>query len=310
MKILVTGGCGFIGSHVARCLVKAGHDVTAFDNLTTGKQNNLDDSCSYINGDVRDFSQLTQAMAGKEAIVHLAAYTSVPDSFDDSELCFDINVQGTLNVLEAAVEQGVTRVLFASSSAVYADEPAGQKCESMCPEPSSPYAVSKLEGEHLLQWYQQRKGLNATAFRFFNVYGPKQDATSPYAAVIPIFVRQALAGEAMTICGSGEQTRDFVHVADVAQAHLCALNTDVSGVFNVGTGLERSVVSLARMISSHMGREANFNYIEERPGDVAASTADIAAICKELGWQPSIDFEQGIEEVVDWYCNETKSGQK
>ena len=303
MKILVSGGCGFIGSHVAKRLVAVGHEVTVFDNLTTGNRDNLDVACDIITGDVRDFDCFFNTISGHQAVVHLAAYTSVPDSFAEADKCFDINVQGTLNMLEGATTAGVERVLFASSSAVYAETPAGRKNESMCPEPASPYAVSKLEGEHLLQWFQQRKGLAATAFRFFNVYGPKQDADSPYAAVIPIFVRLMLAGEAVTICGSGEQTRDFVHVDDVAGAHLVALDCGTTGVFNVGTGVECSILELAHMMAAQVGCDAKLRHVAERPGDVAASTADINAIINELKWRPEVDFSRGIAGVVDYYRN-------
>lgn len=300
MNILVTGGSGFIGSHVVQALVGTGHQVAVFDNLSTGNRANLDGGCDLIEGDIRDFNSIKAALGGRDAVIHMAAYTSVPDSFAESALCFEVNVQGTLNVLEAAALKGVKKVIFASSSAVYAEEPAGSKSEAMCPEPSSPYGVSKLEGEHLLQWFQKRKGLIPTAFRFFNVYGSKQDATSAYAAVIPIFIRQGLDKEPMTVCGSGEQTRDFVHVSDVASAHRRALNSEETGVYNVGTGIEVSILELASMVASAFGIESNIVHTEDRLGDVLASTAVISTIRDRLGWNPRIDLKQGLMETIEW----------
>lgn len=309
MNVLVTGGAGFIGGHVARTLLSAGDAVAVLDNLSTGVRANLDPRCEFLSEDVRDGDRLSAAVRGRDAVVHLAAYTSVPESFREADLCFEVNVEGTLNVLDAAARAGVPKVVFASSSAVYADEPEGPKPETMCPGPCSPYAVSKLEGEHLLAWFRRRRGLHTTALRFFNVYGPRQDARSDYAAVIPIFIERALAGETLTIYGDGQQTRDFIYAQDVADAVLASLRSPCCGVLNVGAGRAVRVLDLAGQILALTGSQGGYTFADRRPGDVASSTADISAIARDLGWIPRTGLEQGLSQTLTWFRGQNGSGE-
>ena len=309
MNVLVTGGAGFMGGHVTRALLSSGDDVAVLDNLSTGARANLDPRCEFLPGDVRDSDRVSAVMQGRDAVVHLAAYTSVPESFREADLCFEVNVEGTLNVLDAAVRAGVPKVVFASSSAVYADEPDGPKLETMCPGPCSPYAVSKLEGEHLLAWFRRRRGLHTTALRFFNVYGPRQDASSDYAAVIPIFIERALAGETLTIYGNGQQTRDFIYAQDVADAVLASLRSPYCGVLNVGTGRAVRILDLAEQVLSLTGSKGGYVFADRRPGDAASSTADISAIVRDLEWTPGIGLEQGLSQTLRWFRGQNGSGE-
>ena len=300
MKILVTGGAGFIGSHTVDALLRTGHSVTVLDDLSTGNAENLPSGVSFIRGSILDDAALCSAVAGQDGIVHLAAFTSVPDSFGDHDRCFETNGEGTFRVLDAAVVAEVDRVVFASSSAVYAEEPRVPKSEQECPDPASPYAVSKLEGEHLLARYHRRHGIRYVALRYFNVYGPRQRVDSDYAAVIPIFVQRGIEGLPCTVCGDGMQTRDFVHVSDVARANVSAIESDARGVFNVGTGKGTSILTLAKAIARLTGSFAGCRFEDRRPGDVLSSEADVSRVVKHLRWQPQISLEQGLEMTTEW----------
>jgi len=236
-----------------------------------------------------------------EVVVHLAAFTSVPESFELFRDCYHTNVLGTFNALEACVRHRVRKLVFASSSAVYAELPDAPKTEEDCPEPISPYAVSKLEGEHLLEVYGQAHGLASAALRFFNVYGPRQPADSAYAAAVPIFMQRGLRGEPLTIYGDGQQTRDFVFVADVAAAVFEAAQSAETGVYNVGTGQPVEVLELANTIVKLTGGTASHRFEALRPGDVRSSTADVTLIEKTLGWRPAHSPEQGLRETLEWY---------
>jgi len=236
VRVLVTGGLGFIGRHTVEKLVRLGHVVTVLDNLSMGARNNLPLGCAFIHGDVRDGELVDHYVQDQDVVVHLAAFTSVPESFERPSECFEVNVHGTLNIIESVVRCNVRNLVFASSSAVYSEEPRIPKDESMCPGPSSPYAVSKLEGEHVSEWYHRRNGLHYIALRYFNVYGPDQVADSDYAAVVPIFIDLALSGKPLIIHGDGRQTRDFVYIEDVAEANVVAALSRAGGRVQCGDG--------------------------------------------------------------------------
>jgi UDP-glucose 4-epimerase len=303
-RVVVTGGAGFIGSHVADLFAQQGYDVTILDNLSTGHLNNLQSRWTFCEADVCKAEDVSGILKGADCVVHLAAFTSVPDSFECFQECYHTNVEGTYNVLEACVEHDVHKLVFASSSAVYAELPDAPKSEDDCPEPISPYAVSKLEGEHLLRLFQKKHGLATVAFRFFNVYGPRQAADSAYAAAVPIFMQKSIQQQSFTIYGDGQQTRDFVFVRDVAKAIYQATISETTGVFNVGTGRAIEIIELARTITQLC--EVDFEPVFEplRPGDVRSSTADVTKIQRALTWTPAHSLEQGLLDTFEWYKNQ------
>jgi UDP-glucose 4-epimerase len=307
-RVLVTGGAGFIGSHTAERFARDGSAVRILDNLSSGQRGNCAADWTRLERDVRDAAAVDEAVAGCDTVVHLAAFTSVPESFERHEDCFRTNVLGTIHVLDACVRHGVEKLVFASSSAVYGAEPDAPKREAECPDPISPYGVSKLEGEHLLGAWHETRGLATAALRFFNVYGPRQAADSDYAAAVPIFTERGLRDESLTVYGDGKQTRDIVFVADVAEAIFRAARGDAGGVFNVGTGREISVVELADTIAGLTGGPAEHVFAPTRAGDVRSSTADVSQIEKELGWQPSFTLEQGLSATIDWYREKLGTG--
>ena len=298
---LVTGGAGFIGSHVAAAFGRAGHSVRVLDDLSTGTRAHCDAAWRLDVADVRDAAAVDASVAGAEVVVHLAAFTSVPESFEKHEECTDTNVLGTWNVLEACARHEVRKLVFASSSAVYAELPDAPKSETDCPEPISPYAVSKLEGEHLLEIFRRARGLASTALRFFNVYGPRQPADSAYAAAVPIFAERGLRGEPLTLYGDGHQTRDFVFVEDVAEAVLRAGASPRSGVFNVGSGQAIEILELADTIVGLTGGDPEHRFEAPRPGDVRSSTADVRRVAEALEWKPSRSLAEGLAATLDGY---------
>jgi len=309
MRVLVTGGAGFIGGHTAAGLLRLGYDVTVLDNLSTGDRENVPSGCDFVQGDVRDHALVERCVRGQDAVIHLAAFTSVPESFARAEECFEVNVHGTLNVLEAITASGKGRVVFASSSAVYSEKPDTPKAEAMCPEPASPYAVSKLEGEHLLEWYHRRCGLSYVAFRYFNVYGPRQAADSDYAAVIPKFIERSLRNETLTIYGDGRQTRDFVFIEDVVAANVLAVQDVRPGIYNVGTGAATLILSLAERIIGLARSMSAYTFAPRPPGDILSSTADITRITRDLAWSPKWTLNQGLEHTLEWWRNHTDGGK-
>jgi UDP-glucose 4-epimerase len=300
-SVLVTGGAGFIGSHVALRFAREGFAVRVLDDLSSGDAANLAPAWKLLRADVADPAAVDAAVAGTEVVVHLAAFTSVPESFERFGDCYRTNVFGTTNVVRACVRHGVRKLVFASSSAVYSDLPAAPKSEAECPGPSSPYGISKLEGEHLLAAHTELDGLGSVALRFFNVYGPRQAAGSAYAAAVPIFIERALRGEPLTIYGDGRQTRDFVYVADVADAVLRAARSPASGVFNVGTGVAREIVDLADEIARLLAHAVPHRFAPSRAGDVRASSADATRAAQVLGWSPAHSLSQGLAETLAWY---------
>ncbi len=305
-KCLVTGGAGFIGSNLVARLIGDGVQVRVLDNLTTGFLKNLKPFLGDIDfkqGDVRDLDTLQEVMVGVEVVFHQAAVVSVPRSVEDPIETAMVNDLGTLHVLEAARRAGVRRVVFASSCAVYGDLPQLPKREDGETRPLSPYAASKLHGETYAFLYGDLYGLETVCLRYFNVYGPKQDPTSPYSGVISIFMDRAVRGEIPTIFGDGEQYRDFVYIADVVQANqLAAYRDNIAGaVINVGTGSSVTVNSLWENISQFAGVEGEPERADERPGDIRDSVADISRARELLDYEPRYSFKEGLELTWEWY---------
>jgi len=303
---LVTGGAGFIGSHLAEELVRRGCDVRILDNFSTGKRENLASfraSIELVEGDIRDLGTCRAAVRGVDYVFHEAALASVPLSVEDPFQTNDINVGGTLNMLWAAKEGGVKRLVFASSTSIYGDNPDLPKREEMSGVPLSPYALSKWVGEKYCQSFSQVYGIPTVGLRYFNVYGPRQDPKSQYAAAIPIFITRMLAGARPVIYGDGEQTRDFVYVRDVVAANILAAETEgVSGrVFNIASGESYSVNALVRMINEVAGTSVEPEYAPERLGDIRHSSADIRRAGEELRFRPIYDFRKGLDETLTWY---------
>jgi len=297
----VTGGAGFIGSVAAGRFDREGWDVRVLDDLSTGDRRNCEDRWDLRVADICDPRAMADAAANCTAVVHLAAFTSVPESFEHHEACYRTNVSGTFQVLEACATAGTPKLVFASSSAVYAELPDAPKQETDCPEPISPYAVSKLEGEHLCAAFGETRGLASTALRFFNVFGPRQPADSDYAAAVPIFAERGLSGQNLTVYGDGKQTRDFIYVEDVAEAIFCAAVGEARGVLNVGTGTAIDILALANTIAQLTGGPTAHRFEPSRPGDVRSSTADVTRVAGALGWHARSPLEEGLAPTLAWW---------
>jgi len=303
---LVTGGAGFIGSHLVEALVAGGCRVTVLDDLSSGRELNLAPVAgriTFMRGSICDRRMVEKAAAGCEVVFHLAALVSVPKTVDDPLGSAAVNETGSLNVLEAARGAQVRRVVFASSSAVYGDDPTLPKREDMPPKPLTPYAVQKLVVEYYLRVYQSLYGLETVGLRFFNVFGPRQDPSSPYSGVISIFMNKALSGEFPVIFGDGRQSRDFVFVGDVVQALTSAAkSTSAPGkVFNVGTGKSLTISGLWEMIAALAGSGAKPVNQPPRPGDIPHSLSAIDAAVADLGFVPRVSLESGLGLTLDWY---------
>lgn len=298
MKVLITGGAGFIGSHIAEYFAEAGHSVRILDNLTTGFSRNIPQrrNVEFIQGDICDSSSVERAVSGVEYVFNEAALVSVPLSCEKPVEAFRINTLGTLNVLQACVKEGVEKFVTASSAAVYGNNPALPKSEGMYPEPASPYAISKLDGEYLARMFYEEHGLRATCLRYFNVYGPRQDPKSPYAAVIPIFLERAKTGKDLVIYGDGLQSRDFVHVKDVVRANVAALEHGDGQVFNVAMGESVTVLELAENIIELTGSSSKIIHAGSRAGDVRDSRADVSKIAG--WWKGEIELEEGLKSLI------------
>ena len=299
MKFLITGGAGFIGSHLAEALVQLG-EVRVLDNLRTGFRSNLDGlPVEFTEGSVLDRVVLETLMAGVDFVFHLAAMVSVPESVAKPLECEELNGIGLLNVLEVAAASGVKKVFFASSAAVYGDNPVVPKVESMMPEPKSPYAITKLQGEHYCRFYHDEGRVQTACLRFFNVFGPRQDPRGPYAAAVAIFIARAMRGEPIVIHGDGEQTRDFIYVKDIVAAILhVTLNLEITGVFNAGYGGSVTLKQLAGMILQKAERGSGIEFGPERAGDVKHSRAAVDRLL-ETGFQPVSSLEHGIAAMID-----------
>jgi len=309
---LVTGGAGFMGSHLVEALVERGERVRVLDNLSTGRRQNiipLLKDIEFVEGDLRDAEAVRRAVEGIDYVLHQAAIPSVTRSVRDPIPTETANVVGTLNLLLAAREAGVRRVVYASSSSVYGDSPTLPKVETMPPHPKSPYAVSKLAVEHYCRVFTELHGLETVGLRYFNVFGPRQDPTSEYAAVIPKFITAMLHGERPTIYGDGAQSRDFTYVSNVVAANLLAITTPGMGgrVFNAAASARYTLLQLVDMLNEILGTHIEPIFGPARPGDVKHSQAGIALIM-ECGYQVQIDFRAGLQRTVDWYATQsTKS---
>lgn len=298
MRILVTGGAGFIGHHLAALLAREGIDVRIFDSLINGKRERIPAGAQFIQGDIRDRSALAGAMLGVTHVVHLAALVSVAESMANPLATHDVNVTGMGQVLEAMREAGLTRIVYASSAAVYGDEPSLPKSESSPLWPQSPYALSKALNEAQAGMYERTFGLSPVGLRLFNVYGPGQAGNHPYASVIPRWVEAARAGRALTIYGDGTQTRDFIHVRDIARAIRRALTASAAGVFNIASGEETSLMELKRVIAGAYPGTVTVRQEPPRAGDIAHSVADIGAARRDLGFAPTVDLQTGVAELL------------
>src|SRR3954447_25090807 len=308
MKALVTGGAGVIGSHIVERLLAAGQDVRVLDNLSTGHRSNLSrvsGEVELLTRDLRDLPSVQQAMRGCSAVVHLAALPSVPRSIHDAAATHHANATGTLNVLLAARDAGVSRVVFASSSSVYGAAAGLPKRESLTPLPISPYAVSKLAAEHYCRSFFEVFGLETVALRYFNVFGPRQDSQSVYAAVIPRFIQAYRDGTPPVIFGDGEQSRDFTYVDNVAEANLAALGKEGIGgrVYNVACGTRVTLNELAARIRPATGATVPPVYRAARPGDVRHSHADVSRARQELGYEPVVSLDEGLRRTVAHTAN-------
>lgn len=303
MKVLITGGAGFIGSHLADRFVTDGHSVTIFDNLSTGKRANLTGPAArarFLLGDVRDQNAVCEAIAGMDAVVHLAAVASVQTSMRDPLGTHATNLGGTLNCLLAASEHGVQRFLYASSAAVYGDDAPVPVSEAAAPAPLSPYAIDKLASEQYLSYFARERGVNATAFRFFNIYGPRQDASSPYSGVISLFAERLEGGLPFVIYGDGRQTRDFVYVEDLIDLMAQALvREDLKGVvMNVGTGVEQQLSNLVAAFEELAGHGIPRQFLPGRSGDIERSCADVTRLKAALGFAPTTPLLAGLGRLV------------
>ncbi len=301
MKILITGGAGFIGSNLAEELLEK-HEVVIIDDLSTGRAENVENlDVELVRGSITDPDLLKENFRGVDYVFHQAALPSVQRSVEDPVLANEVNICGTLNVLVAARDAGVTKVIYASSSSAYGDMPELPKREDMTPDPKSPYAVAKLTGEYYCRVFNEIYGLKTVALRYFNVYGPRQDPASDYAAVIPNFVNRIMEGKAPIIYGDGEQTRDFTFVRDVVQANVRAMESDATGVFNVAAGTRISVNDLAGMIMGIIGTRMECVHEEPRAGDVRDSLGDISKAHAGFGYVPRYGMEDGLKETIGWF---------
>lgn len=302
----MTGGAGFIGSNIVEELLIRGHEVRVVDNLITGKRENIEpflDKIEFLEEDIRDYETCRRAVSGVDFVLHQAALPSVPRSIEDPILANDINVNGTLNLLLASKEAKVRRFVFASSSSVYGDDPTLPKIESTQGNPLSPYALTKRVGEKYCRVFSVIYGLPTISLRYFNIFGPRQDPASQYAAVIPSFISRMLAGNKPTIFGDGEQSRDFTFVGNVVEANFLATEVEnVSGeAFNVGCGEKTTVNSLAARINEILNTDIDPEYDKPRPGDIRHSFADITKARDMLQFEPKIDFRKGLEKTIRWY---------
>ena len=307
MEYLVTGGAGFIGSNIVRHLVETGQSVRLLDNLATGRRVNIEDlldDVDFIEGDIRDPETARRAVDGVRYVLHLAALPSVIRSVRDPIAANDTNINGTLNMLVAARDAGVERFVSTSSSSVYGNTPTLPKQEDMTPMPLSPYAVQKLTGEHYCRVFHQLYGLQTISLRYFNVFGPRQDPSSQYSAVIPLFISALQNDEAPTVHGDGEQTRDFTFVGDVVKANLCACTApeEAAGkVYNVAYEHRTSINQLALTLARLLGKDIAPNHVESRAGDVRDSQGDPTAARTLLQWQAQTTVEDGLKQTVAFY---------
>jgi len=310
---VVTGGAGFIGSHISRGLLRRGRTVKVVDNLSSGRleniadiRNRFSDSFEFVQADIRDLEMIRNLLKGAQVVYHQAAIPSVQRSVEDPVQSNGANIDGTLNVFLAARDAGVERVVFASSSSVYGDSEILPKRESMQVDPISPYAVAKYTNELYGRVFSKIYGLPCIGLRYFNVFGPYQDPGSDYAAVIPKFITRMLRGEGPIIFGDGEQSRDFTYVENIVSANFCAASSQAEGLsVNVACGERYSLNQLVERLNSILGTRFQPSYEQPRPGDVKHSLAAVEEAEKQIGFEPSIGFMEGLRRTVDWYRERT-----
>jgi len=303
MRVLVTGGAGFIGSHIAERLVREGHEVRVLDNFFSGHRENLAgfaDRVELVEGDIRDLALCERLAEGCELIYHEAAVVSVPYSVEHPQETHDVNIQGTFNVLCAARAKRVRRVVFACSAAVYGEDPELPKREEMAPAPIAPYAVEKITGEYYLGVFHKLYGVETVSLRYFNVFGPRQDPRSPYSGVISIFVDRLLEEGVPTLFGDGNQCRDFVYVENVVEANLLAGRVPAAAgrAYNVACGERTTLNQLLAILARLCGREVTANYAPPRAGDIRESVASIDRARSELGYTPRVSVEEGLRRLL------------
>ena len=303
---LVTGGAGFIGSHIVRRLIADGHRVRVLDNLSTGNMDKLADvieRVEFIEGDLRQEADCRAACAGVEMVFHEAALPSVPRSVEDPQTFHANNIDGTFQLFLAAKEAGCRRIIYAASSSAYGDQPTQPKRETMLPAPLSPYALNKLVGEYYARVFYESYGLETISLRYFNVFGPHQDPESQYAAAIPAFVSAILKGEQPLIYGDGEQTRDFTHIDNVVEANMLAAEakTTQGQVINIACGQSVTINQVIATINRLLGTDSKPRYAAPRAGDVKHSLADITLAREVIGYEPHVTFEDGLARAIEWY---------
>lgn len=300
MNILVTGGAGFIGSHVVERF-HATDTVTVLDNFRSGFRHNLQGlRARVVEGSITDRAAVEDLLRGVDYVFHLAALVSVPESMEKPGEAVAINVQGTLNILEAARTHKVRKVVISSSAAIYGNNPEVPKHETMLPEPRSPYAITKLDDEYYGRMFSEDFGVPVVALRYFNVFGPRQNPRSQYAAAVPIFIERCLAGQDLVIHGDGEQTRDFIYVKDVVEANALAAASGATGVFNIACGRSMSINTLAETLKNLTGSSSRIVHAGERSGDVKHSLATTEKAARVLKFTPSHTLEQGFAETIAW----------
>jgi UDP-glucose 4-epimerase len=304
VNVLVTGGAGFIGSNLVRALLERGDDVRVLDNFSTGSRDNLADvegDVELVEGELRSYERVHNAVRGVELVFHQGALPSVPRSVQDPLTTSAVNVEGTLNVLLAARDEGIRRVVVASSSSVYGNSGELPRVESQAPDPIAPYAVAKLAAERYCVSFSRVYELEAVALRYFNVFGPHQDPTSQYSAVVPKFISAIAAGEPVPIYGDGDQSRDFTYVGNVVAANLLAADADgVNGeILNIASGRSETVNDLAELLGRVLERPVEKEFLPERTGDVRDSWADVSAARRLLGYEPAVGFEDGLRLTAD-----------
>lgn len=302
MHYLVTGAAGFVGSHLTDTLIEQGHTVTAVDNLLLGNKDFVNPKATFVESDIRDLETMKELCKGVDGIFHLAADPRLPISIEDPRETHDVNVTGTLNMLIAAKENGVKKLVFSSTCALYEDGQELPLSESASTDPESPYGLHKKMGEQYCRVFYKLFGLHTVSLRYFNVYGPRKTAGGGYPMVIPIFLDQQAKGQPMTIVGDGEQTRDYVHVSDVVRANMMAMESDIEdgSVFNIGSGNQQSVNAIAELIGGET------THIPQRPGEMRFIEADSSKAKAELGWQAEKDFAEGMAELKEYWAQQGK----
>jgi len=305
-KYVITGGAGFIGSHIAEYLSKEGHQVTILDSLRTGFEHNLNGlNVDFVKGDIRDENLVNELVSGASGIFHLAALVSVPESLLKIKECIEINTIGTINILEAAKNNTDCKVVLSTSAANYGNNPVLPKVETMFPEPMTPYAITKLDGEYYLKMYLDQYQVPTASLRYFNVFGPRQNPESAYAAAVPIFINKALQNEPITIFGDGLQTRDFIYVKDVVKANILASQKG-NETYNVALGHSTSVLELAEKIIKITNSKSQIKFLEVRPGDIKHSKANPSKF-NQLGFKPEYTIDKALEETILFYHQELAS---